>query len=539
VLPGNDVFRQKPFDFDHATYSTNAAKLEELFSAKFGVSATLSPREFRSRTGEVHLAELRVDNAGQVPVALSGVSGRCTKRDSDKIHCSRNLVSVKEELVLPLVIDPGHSTTIALECVGNVLGKTREILVLNFERFQIGQAVDFVVSHEALGEFVNGSGRVADFGRRDFRPLDRDEHFVPGQRKRAGGGRTFGYRLKEFAVPKSLQRAAINQQNDEILAEHPCLAEALTPRNYEAKLSALLHLEEMEMGQQMCRFDLGEAVLHHVGEFLSLDVPGLAEKRPSLMLGDSAVICVQGQTTRFEGFVHEVRSATVLLKFDRVFHDIYHSEVCSVTFHFNRGAFKRMHHAVHRAKQHLGDHVLFPQEVGGFQLRISFQLLIVLHYLFKVLTKPPEMDVLHFLSGMEAPKAPKKPHSRSPPSTRMIHKVELWSNPVLSLGFASAHPFSFNSIKKTDLKSQKYSFFPKESASLLPYTPKVPLSLKKALEGSKFSLFNPGLNREQRRAVLRILSAEARPMPYIIYGPPGKEYGFDATVLWIRTSSLT
>ena len=39
----------------------------------------------------------------------------------------------------------------------------------------------------------------------------------------------------------------------------------------------------------MQQFDLSEVTFRHTGPYLSLEVPGLAEKRPSLLMGDSVI----------------------------------------------------------------------------------------------------------------------------------------------------------------------------------------------------------------------------------------------------------
>ena len=52
----------------------------------------------------------------------------------------------------------------------------------------------------------------------------------------------------------------------------------------------------------------------------ALEVPGLAEMRPSLLMGDSSLVqtSADGYATVFEGVIEEVRSSSILMLFDQV-----------------------------------------------------------------------------------------------------------------------------------------------------------------------------------------------------------------------------
>ena len=89
----------------------------------------------------------------------------------------------------------------------------------------------------------------------------------------------------------------------------------------------------------MMEFTQSQCILRPCREFLALGVPGLAEGRPSLLVGDSVVLfdpCAVTDAPCFEGYVHEVHREEIMLKFQEDFHLKYDNQPYDVMFKFNR-----------------------------------------------------------------------------------------------------------------------------------------------------------------------------------------------------------
>ena len=120
---------------------------------------------------------------------------------------------------------------------------------------------------------------------------------------------------KNYEIPAAMWRSG-----GDLLSLNPCLRDALGAANYAARFSVLLHLEEMAEAEQVARYEMRGVALERRGGFLSLEVPGLAEMRPSLLMGDCALVqtSADGYARVFEGPIEEVRSNSILMLFDQV-----------------------------------------------------------------------------------------------------------------------------------------------------------------------------------------------------------------------------
>ncbi|XP_063704193.1 probable RNA helicase armi [Culicoides brevitarsis] len=166
-------------------------------------------------------------------------------------------------------------------------------------------------------------------------------------------------RIKEII----LQSASYDKINNDLINSIPQVAEELSYENYVCKLSTLLHLEEIELYHQMRQYDQEKARLTRENEFFGLVVEGLTERRPSLVIGDRVILSYPKSTTKHEGWIHQVRHDTILLKFSQEFHSQYNAELVRLVFEFSRANFKKQHEAVKRVFEKVSQNFLFPKEM--------------------------------------------------------------------------------------------------------------------------------------------------------------------------------
>lgn len=100
-----------------------------------------------------------------------------------------------------------------------------------------------------------------------------------------------------------------------------------------------------------------------VSDFCSLKVPGLAEKRPSVIVGDQILVKHHGSAKPhwWQGIVHHTRLNEVGLRFNNAF-NAFKGQLFDVRFCLNRIPLRRMHQALDVGPAS-SSRLLFPEEV--------------------------------------------------------------------------------------------------------------------------------------------------------------------------------
>ena len=90
-------------------------------------------------------------------------------------------------------------------------------------------------------------------------------------------------------------------------------------------------------------------------------VPGLAERRPSVLRGDLVNITWKGKL--YKGRVHQTRLLEVLMELDGSFHKRFNQalDTVDVRFTFSRTTFRTSHEGCSKAIASMGEHMLTPK----------------------------------------------------------------------------------------------------------------------------------------------------------------------------------
>lgn len=133
-------------------------------------------------------------------------------------------------------------------------------------------------------------------------------------------------------------------------------------------LKLLLQFEEVALKNSIREFDCEDQTLSRIPgipDLLSLNVPGLAEDRPSLIKGDNLVVFEADAMLAYKGYIHHVEATTLQIGFhcNFVCHEYHENKRYNVTFGFNRHTLRTEHQAVELVKEHRVERFFFPTTI--------------------------------------------------------------------------------------------------------------------------------------------------------------------------------
>ncbi|KIO21002.1 hypothetical protein M407DRAFT_219502 [Tulasnella calospora MUT 4182] len=169
-------------------------------------------------------------------------------------------------------------------------------------------------------------------------------------------------KLPEYPVPEEVFNMVVGK-NPKGLVEQ--VKQKLMPKKtdlqtYGQYWQNLLFLEELQQREDLRRYSMEAVTMTQHGRLFKLPVPGLAEKRPSVIVGDLIKVRLHGeQRVTHGGYVHRIdgRGAFLSLHYDFPY---ARGLTYDVEFTLNRLPFRRQHQAV-LTKDSIRNRFLFPE----------------------------------------------------------------------------------------------------------------------------------------------------------------------------------
>lgn len=207
------------------------------------------------------------------------------------------------------VIKSSESISYIFKCKAKFVGRSKELYIFKFEDFEIGRLFHITVNAKNVSQNALTTSVAQRRSQKiNFVNLNEENEmtYIPGIKP---------YRPPAFVkarngifhVPRYIWNIILDNMKDgksqmecEIALENEisCLLKQLTLNMYKERFHVLLYLEEIAQTLNIQQYDIKNAVLRRCEEYLTLEVPGLVEKRPSLLIGDRAVVSFHGDNSQ-------------------------------------------------------------------------------------------------------------------------------------------------------------------------------------------------------------------------------------------------
>ncbi|NWQ59485.1 SDE3 helicase, partial [Neopipo cinnamomea] len=273
-----------------------------------------------------------------------------------------------------LVLHPGGTYPIQVRCLTSSNGHFPAVLVFEFtkepdEPFSISRYIA-AVAQSQLAKDLGPSAPYQPYQDSLQRPVTiiTEEGIPPDSSLKNELEREIP--LDSYQYPKNLKDTILlgpNTNASSNWAAMSSLLEApLEADNYQEKFQLLLHLEEIQMEVDIRRYDMKDVTMVQDRGLLVLNVPGVAENRPSVLRGDHLFVHLSSERDcspliQYKGYVHSVELEKVKLGFSRkMLSKFVNNLKFDVTFTFSRLPLQVQHRAVVLARRHGLSSLLFP-----------------------------------------------------------------------------------------------------------------------------------------------------------------------------------
>jgi len=179
------------------------------------------------------------------------------------------------------------------------------------------------------------------------------------------GGENPYKKLSQYSIPHTIEHLILCEEFQNALEDikwPPPSSDRDRDRTegYSEFWKNMLWAQEFQNHLDIQVFDMDSVSLDAHGRCLKLEVPGLAEGRPSVLRGD--LVHVSWKKKLYKGRVREVQNLHVIMEFHSSFHQRYHPNIdrVNVRFTFSRMTIRTSHAGCLMAETKLGQSMLAP-----------------------------------------------------------------------------------------------------------------------------------------------------------------------------------